>query len=407
MNQRIPHDLFNSLETSYPFRARAYRVDRPALSAYIHIPFCLHKCIYCDFLSYSPNQQRRLNCHPEDYADLLIQEIKSTALQYPNTSGQGLETIYFGGGTPTVLPSADLCRILNALDSTFSIAPNAEITIEMNPETLRQTDFGLLRSAGFNRLSIGVQAIQDHLLRRLGRLHRFSDVEALSREARRQGFTNLSADLILALPGQSSEMIEASIAAFADLGFEHISAYSLILEEDTPLYCAHQRGLVELPDEDIERELVHTALCCLRQHDYQQYEISNFARNHQYSRHNAAYWLGEYYYGFGLGAASYLAGHRRINPKLPEELITHQYSEDLFVDREEAMREQVCFALRLLRPFAGSDFQRRFACELPETLQAALEKHHRLGLLEALPEGQYILSEKGLDFADQIALDLI
>ncbi len=286
-------------------------VERKPLSLYVHIPFCVRKCDYCDFLSAPASEEVR-----EDYVNLLCEEIEEEAALYPGYLGR---TVFFGGGTPTVLKPEQLERILCKLKECFSVfatgTQEAEITLECNPGTVDGGDLGRLREAGFNRLSIGAQSMQNEELLKLGRIHTREDFLKTFHLARKAGFRNINIDLMSALPGQSTESYVNSLREAASLHPEHISAYSLIIEEGTPFFERYgeadkrrrrdgEDGDHLLPSEEEERRMYELTQEILGQSGYRRYEISNYALPGCECRHNITYWTRGDYLGLGLGAAS-------------------------------------------------------------------------------------------------------
>ena len=320
------------------------------MELYIHIPFCVRKCRYCDFLSFASDA-----CVREKYVDQLIREIESIpeedAGQCPenaaprlNLTGRTVETIFIGGGTPSLLPPSAVERILAAVRQVFRVEPDAEITMEANPGTLTPDSAAGYRNAGVSRLSLGLQSASEEELRLLGRIHTREQFLQSFRAARDAGFDNINVDLMSALPGQSEESWQETLRFVCDLEPEHISAYSLIVEEGTPLYeeygemCADlekygdyasmpkrlqtkYEGCKCLPDEETDRNMYHHTKTTLAKLGYERYEISNYARPGYACRHNIGYWTGVPYLGLGLGASSYLDGCRfTVNPDMKQYL---------------------------------------------------------------------------------------
>ena len=274
------------------------------LGLYIHIPFCLSKCRYCDFCSF-PHPKRET---VEKYLLALYREIE----EYSGNYGEyNVNTVYFGGGTPTLLEADLLCGLLKKLKKHFAVSDSAEITAECNPKTADLEYFKKIRSAGFNRLSIGVQSMDEGELKMLGRLHSPDDAKKAFADARAAGFDNLSADLMFALPSQKPETLMASLKSICDLEPDHISLYGLKIEEDT--YFGRHRGELELPDEDAEYEMYLACVTELAKRGYHRYEISNFAKDGKYSRHNLKYWKREDYLGLGAAAHSCIGDNRFAN----------------------------------------------------------------------------------------------
>ena len=276
------------------------------LGLYIHIPFCVKKCAYCDFCSY-PATGEDLR---EEYVNALIRDIKERGRVCAEYCA---DTVYFGGGTPTLLTLSQFERIFKALHESFDICEDAEITAECNPATADREYFEGLRALGVNRLSIGMQSAHDRELKALGRVHRAEDFLKAFSDAREAGFENISADLMFGIPEQTEESFKKTLETLASLEPEHISAYGLILEPGTPFF-ANREKLV-LPDEDSEYNMYTEAYGFLERHGYKRYEISNFARSGKESRHNLKYWNSLPYLGLGPAASSCLAGRRFTYPR--------------------------------------------------------------------------------------------
>lgn len=280
--------------------------SKTPLGIYVHIPFCRSKCLYCDFYSL-PQAEDRI----KRYVKALCANISQIA-QY--TGGYQVDTVYFGGGTPTLLPERYLTDILERIAQRFHMGRDAEITIEANPESAQNwRALRRLRRGGFNRLSLGVQAADDALLRAVGRIHTFADVERSVEALRRAGFRNFSADLIYGLPGQSQAAWMDSLERTLALGPEHLSCYGLKVEEGTPLHRRQKE--LSLPDDDTQADMYLSAVQMLTSGGYEHYEISNFARPGFESRHNSAYWQLRPYLGFGPSAASAFGGVRLLFPR--------------------------------------------------------------------------------------------
>ena len=266
------------------------------LGLYIHIPFCVRKCEYCDFLSWSePSRADRTA-----YAAALCREISAAAETFPKAD---VDTIFIGGGTPTTLSPEDLSMIMNHVRGTFHVLPEAEITMEMNPGTYSEGMIAFVKEH-LTRVSIGLQSARNEELRRLGRIHTYEEFENCYRSLRNAGVATINIDLMSALPGQSLQSWEYTLRKVIGLGPEHISAYSLIIEEGTPFFDLYESGRLDLPEEDVEREMYHLTKTILSEAGYERYEISNYAKSGFACRHNIRYWRREPYLGFGVGAAS-------------------------------------------------------------------------------------------------------
>ena len=327
------------------------------LGLYIHIPFCRSKCFYCDFYSL-PRSENRM----DGYCEALRAALRAAA---PDASGRTVDTIYFGGGTPSLLGPVRLMGLLEAVFELFAVSPGAEITLEANPESAGDPQpLRLLRRAGFNRISLGMQSADDEELRAVGRVHSRQDTEKAVAAARTAGFSELSLDLIYGLPGQSRESWRGSLAAAVSLMPEHLSCYGLKVEPGTPLHT--RRAEISLPDDDTQADMYLDAAAFLEQEGYKQYEISNFALPGHPSRHNRKYWtLGEYL-GFGPGAHSDFRGRRFAVARDLDAFLRGErlLSEDAAISPRERVSERVMLGLRTAEgidlsalpvPFAGAE----------------------------------------------------
>lgn len=299
---RLPADLPISAET--PF------------SAYLHIPFCRVRCGYCDFNTYTSGELR--GAKQEDYASTLIGEIALARTVLDDVGAlRPMDTVFFGGGTPTLLPAGDLARMLGAATAAFGLAPGAEVTVEANPDTVTPEVARILAEAGVTRLSIGMQSAVPHVLAALDRTHRPENVRTAVAAAKEAGLA-VSVDLIYGAPGESLADWEASLDAALALESDHVSAYALIIEDGTKLARQIRRGEVPTPDDDLQADMYELADERLAAAGFEWYEVSNWARSEgQRSRHNLAYWRGSDWWGFGPGAHSHVAGLRWWNVKHP------------------------------------------------------------------------------------------
>ncbi|MDW7657774.1 MAG: radical SAM family heme chaperone HemW [Bacillota bacterium] len=404
-------------------------ISLPVTAAYIHIPFCVRKCTYCDFVSYACADRAR----QQAYIDALIHEITSVADYYRTYRPElirPLRTLFLGGGTPTVLAATQTVRILEHIRHTFGFEPDCECTIEANPGTVTRKSLDSYRSAGINRLSLGLQAIQPHLLRILGRIHSADDLRTSVAAARAAGFTNINVDVLVGLPEQTLDDVRQTVATICSLPLQHISFYSLILEEGTPLAAVHESHALALPSDEYEREQYHLVRRMLAAHGFRQYEISNSARPGYECRHNRVYWDALPYYGFGLAAHSYVAGVRSGNTADLDEYIsafdsplagkisplrqknTENAERDNWqdarpvaivteiIDRDEAMREMMLLGLRLTDGVQNSAFQERFGCSLFSVFTEEIRLLSQRGLV-IVSNDRIRLSDSGLDLANQ------
>lgn len=301
------------------------------MEIYLHVPYCRQKCRYCDFASFPHAESTQ-----RAYVDAVLTEAASQAAKLPHSA---METAYLGGGTPSILPPELLTRLLEGVTAHFPLAPGAEFTSEANPGTLTHEWLDAALNCGINRLSMGMQAAQPALLKMLGRIHDFTQVQQSVELARHAGFQHISLDLMFGLPGQTVSMWRETLEKALSLNPEHLSCYGLIPEEGTPLYRDLQTGQLTLPDEDDERRMYDLTLDLLAQSGFQQYEISNFARPGCECRHNIGYWQQVPYIGLGVSAASYLPAKngmiRLTNPRtLPSYLRMVQSQDDSLRERE-------------------------------------------------------------------------
>lgn len=271
------------------------------LGIYIHIPFCIKKCDYCDFISYCDK-----NSLVEEYINAIQNEIIETINESYNSDEYNINTIYIGGGTPSSIPSKHIVNILNFIKERFNIDENCEITIEVNPGTVVQEKLEDYKNAGINRLSIGLQETHNTLLKEIGRIHTYEQFLDTYNMARKIGFKNINVDLMIGLPNQNIQDIKESLEKIITLNPEHISVYSLILEEGTKLYKKYEEGKIQLPDEELERNMYWYVKNTLEQNKYKHYEISNFAKEGYESKHNTNCWEQEEYLGFGVASHSYI-----------------------------------------------------------------------------------------------------
>lgn len=333
------------------------------LGLYIHIPFCRCKCAYCDFYSLP---------HAEEQMDAYLAALSRQLRRYaPRAADHAVDTVYFGGGTPTIFGAERLAQLLALIRREYPVAPEAEITLEGNPESARDVSaLRLLREAGFDRFSLGVQATDDDMLRRLGRVHSFADVRAAVSAIRDAGFRDLSLDLMYALPGQTLADWEKTLADAIALAPEHLSCYALKVEEGTPFY--QRRAALALPDDDTQAELYLAAVRILAQAGYPQYEISNFAKPAFPSRHNLRYWQLSEYLGFGPGAHSDFQGVRfGIRRDLAAYLAGEpQLSESSVISPAERAAEYLMLGLRTVHGVSAAEFEGRYGRSFAAAEQA-------------------------------------
>jgi len=371
------------------------------LQLYLHIPFCVKKCNYCDFLSFSSDERTQLA-----YADSLIREIEFYG---PQMSDYTINTIFIGGGTPTWLNEDKMVEILDAVYTYFNVLPEAEISMECNPGTVTAGKLDKYRRAGVNRLSIGLQSADDEELKILGRIHTFEQFLKTYEMARNAGFGNINVDLISGIPYQTAEKFLHTLQKVARLKPEHISAYSLIIEKGTPFYDAYKFDAVKqeagmqtevLPTEDEVYRIYKMTQHYLAQVGYEQYEISNFAHPGFECEHNIGYWTRANYLGLGLGAASLVENIRYTNTSDLYEYMngTLRVSEDV-VSRKAQMEEFMFLGLRQTRGVTRQQFEAAFGIPIDGIYKTALEHLRDEGLLDT-SEGKIVLTEKGMDLSN-------
>lgn len=425
------------------------------LELYIHIPFCIRKCLYCDFLSFYAEEEIR-----ERYVTKLTEELRAMSCYFRESqrAGRGYQVIsvFFGGGTPSVLTAEQIKRIMDAVRRGFNFSGQAEVTIEANPGTVDAEKLKVYRDCGINRLSLGLQSANDRELTGLGRIHTFREFLDSFRLAREAGFQNINVDLMSALPGQTLSSYRETLRAVTELSPEHISAYSLIIEEGTPFYekygkekhgqekygeekygeenqaeekyagdeyggnSAGKSGAQDvppLPDEDAEREMYHFTKSFLKEKGYERYEISNYARSGMECRHNQGYWTGLEYLGLGLGASSYMKGERFTVETDLERYLSFTYDdfrrrsqhrERELLTKKEKMEEFMFLGLRLSRGVNAEEFMRRFGTPLECIYGGVLSGFLEDGLMEKYAGGiggkelWWRLTEYGTDVSNRV-----
>jgi putative oxygen-independent coproporphyrinogen III oxidase len=372
-------------------------------SLYIHIPFCTNKCHYCDFNSYVVAGQ------PVDaYLDALENEMRHTAERLPPDR---IDTVFVGGGTPTVLNPEQMTRFLASVHRHYPIASGTEFTMEANPGTTDPAKLAAMREGGVNRISFGAQTFDDKLLAAIGRIHEAKDVETSIANAKAAGFSNLSIDLMFGLPNQTLTQLEDSVSRALALDLPHYSLYSLKVEENTLFHRLYERGELPLPEEEVELAMYQHLMERLGAAGYDHYEISNFARPGFESRHNTTYWRNEPYYGLGAGAHGYHGGLRHVNVKGVQPYIDKANTEkfprltETPVEIGEAMEDFMMVGLRLRKGVRSSDFAAQFGGPtLEEKFGDVIAKQLRLQLIERLPDGSdgFRLTDKGVLFGNDV-----
>ena len=370
---------------------------------YIHIPFCLEKCGYCAFISSKPQ-----NDELEHYHQLLLKEMHLVSAD--SESGRSLDSIYLGGGTPSLLHPQQVTEIIGQAEKLFSLSPEVEITLEANPGTVDEDRLRSFRAYGVNRLSLGVQTFDDTLLRCLGRVHDAGQARRAFQDARRAGFDNIGIDLIHALPGQTLSQWQADLQEAVRLSPEHISVYGLSVEEGTPFSIRYPEDSPDIPDDDRSAEMFEAADTVLPAVGFQHYEIANYAKPGFRSRHNSGYWRRDGYLGLGVAAHSLLRkgyGYRFSNQDTLEE-----YSRELaaghlprrdehLLTREDAMAEFMFLGLRLAEGVAHESFEREFDSTLHTVYGAVIDELIRIGLLQQ-EQSVLRLTRRGLQLSNQV-----
>ena len=380
------------------------------LELYLHIPFCVRKCRYCDFLSFAKDEEVQ-----NAYVQALCEEIKG----WDGFENRPISTIFIGGGTPTILPARKISRILETIqekrDQGFP-APK-EITIECNPGTVDEADLQTFLSSGINRISFGLQSADNRELETLGRIHSWEEFLESYRLARKAGFENINVDLMSALPGQTPAGWRRTLEKVLALQPEHISAYSLIIEEETPFYqiygeadrCRREDEPQSLlPSEEEEREMYEDTERILAAHGYHRYEISNYAKGGKECRHNCGYWTGIEYKGFGLGASSLLQKRRYRNTESLESYLDGAWQPEMVeaLTRENEMEETVILGLRMMEGVSGEKFYQKYGKHLADIYGETIRKYVKMGLMEAYKQG-IRLTESGISVSNAILSDFL
>jgi oxygen-independent coproporphyrinogen-3 oxidase len=372
------------------------------VSIYVHIPFCARRCGYCDFNTYAwrgsivRETLEAICCH--------IESLDSEEFVVP--------TIFFGGGTPSFPDPELVIRILNTIRSRFRVLPDAEVSIEANPGTGDRSRFTALRQAGFNRLSMGVQAFDDHLLKVLGRTHSASEAIRSYEAARAAGFENINLDLMFALPDQTVRQWQYTLRTAVSLQPEHLSCYALTIEPHTPFYTMYLRGQLSLPDEETDLRMYQYTIRALIRAGYEHYEISNFARPGYRCRHNMVYWRNEEYLGFGPGAVSYRNGVRWKCLSNPHRYVQAVRGGLSLVEEEERLEagaslgETIMLMLRLRDGVDVKAVEDRYGVNLEQRYARQLHRLQQQRLLEVTPD-RWRITPKGLPIANTICAEFL
>lgn len=374
------------------------------IGIYIHIPFCSNKCYYCDFVSY-PHQGDKI----DEYIIYLLREIR----EYKETlEGYTIKTIFIGGGTPSYLDGQHIGRILEYIYKNFNVEALEEITIEANPGTLNMEKLKLYKEYGINRISIGVQSLNDNLLKEIGRNHTSMDFYRNFDLIRNLNFKNVNVDLIFGLPNQTMEDCKETLEKIAKLDVEHISYYSLILEEKTLMDKWYKEGKIRLPEEETEREMYHFGINFLKSQGYKHYEISNFAKEGLECKHNLFYWQLKPYIGFGLAAHSNFKNKRYWNYRSFKDYYNSLDGNKFPIDGEEIIgremeiAEYLIMGLRLIKGISKKEFLNRFKIKVEDLYGDILNKYKEQGLLYV--DDEWIrFTLKGLDLSNIVYVDIL
>lgn len=362
---------------------------------YIHIPFCIRKCRYCDFVSYCGSLGET-----ETYIDALIKEMHEF-------HGGEVDTIFIGGGTPTVLDNVHIEKLCKAVFDNFNVKSGCEFSVEANPGTIDFDKAHLLRSCGVNRISVGVQSFNDDELKCLGRIHSAKEAYDTVNDIHRAGFDNISIDIMTALPNQTKQKLINTVKTATELPIKHISAYSLILEDGTPLTRDYEKGLFEIPSEDEDREMYELTVRTLEKHGFKRYEISNFAMDGFECEHNKRYWECREYYGLGAAAHSYMNGKRIENTSNLNEYISGKYhSGETVLTKDDMIFEFVMMGMRMDKGINENEFERRFGIKAQTLYKKQLDKFINGGFIEKT-DGNIRFTDKGRDVSNSILCEFI
>lgn len=398
--------------------------NKRPLGLYLHFPFCVRKCRYCDFLSFPSDEAGR-----EIYLERLKEEIKARGAVYQDYN---IETLFIGGGTPSLMTGQQLTELLDTVRASFHVSPVGEWTMECNPGTTDAETLRIYRNAGINRLSFGLQSMNDEELKYLGRIHTAKQFAENYQAARRVGFENINIDLMSALPGQTTASWLDTLNKAAAFEPEHLSAYSLIIEEETPFWDlygddrsgeadvdgiiadggAGQQGkaaILTLPDEDSERQMYHLTKRILAEKGYERYEISNYARKGFECRHNLIYWQRKDYLGLGLGAAS-MVGNRRFSNVSDMTSYMHDWSycQEEILDRKAQIEETMFLGLRCTAGVSDRMFTEKFGQSMMDIYGDIIRKYLSEGFLIYNPsDGRLAFSEAGTDVSNWILSDFL
>ncbi len=375
------------------------------LGLYLHFPFCISKCPYCDFNSYQLKENNQIS----SYISALYQEITAYSQKLKKSN---IKTIYLGGGTPTILSGVQIYNILEFCKDKFTIDKDAEITIEANPGTLDSEKIKLLTESGINRLSLGAQSFDDLFLKKLGRMHNTQDIIDSYYLAREKGFNNINIDIMFALPGQTKEDLQTTLKQAVSLKLDHLSLYNLTIKSGTEYYRKYKKGKLKLLNEDEEFDMYNWAINFMEESGFEHYEISNFALPYKRSTHNLIYWQNKPYLGIGAGAYSFIKGYRYMNYENPARYIKEVINNKLPIDHGEKlslrkrMIETIILGLRTKDGVSYKKFKARFRVNLNDIFSEQIKKLVSLGLLKR--ENYRIkLAKKGVFLANTVFREFV
>ncbi|MDY4079410.1 MAG: radical SAM family heme chaperone HemW [Clostridium sp.] len=370
------------------------------VALYVHIPFCKQKCLYCDFPSYS---------HKEELMDEYVKALSKEILE--KTKKYKIESLFIGGGTPSYLSNENLKFLLDTINK-LDFVENAEKTMECNPGTVNKEKLEIIFNKGINRISFGLQSTNNEILKKIGRIHTYEEFKENYILARKIGFQNINIDMMFGLPNQSLNIWLESLKEVVELNPDHISSYSLIIEEGTPFYSLYNKDLLELPSEEEEREMYEKGRDFLEFKGYNQYEISNYAKNNNECFHNKIYWECKEYIGVGVSSSSYIDGKRIKNIDNIKEYIKNINENNSIIDEEfentekDKIEEFMFMGLRMIKGIEEKEFENRFGKKVDELYKEIIEKHIKNGLL-IRKDGRIFLSKKGIELSNVVMSDMI
>lgn len=371
-------------------------------SLYIHIPFCIRKCHYCDFTSF--------RCNKETIDNYINNLIKELSLYKEKLIDYSIKTVFIGGGTPSSVDAIYIEKILEYVYENFNIDVLEEVSIEANPGTLDLYKVKKYKSLGINRVSLGVQSLDNRILKCIGRIHNARDFYNSLNLLKNEGFNNINVDLMFSLPGQTMDDLEYTLSEIIRLDIEHISLYSLIIEDDTTLGRLYNKGLVEPIDENLDRKMYHRAIEILKNAGYDHYEISNFAKRHQKCSHNLAYWKIQPYLGVGVSSHSNLFSKRfynysnfkTYNDSLRKDTLPIDGEE--VIDKDTLIGEYMIMGFRLIDGIDVKEYRNRFSEDIYNRYGDVISKHKKGGLINEI-NSHIALTKKGLDLANIVEID--